>query len=386
MRTLTLSGLIRSMFITADKNITLSSNDQEKFPDCQARWHGRSLDMCSDEQESLLAGPTPHTSLQHSSKYEHFESPPRFTTTRISSKSLRCQSNRSLPSTMSAQHVFAANNVALITGGASGIGLAIARLCASHGMRLALVDSNADNLAAAGTEFGDKAHTYGSDVSLPEAWTAIKADVTKRFGSVDLLVLNAARSLQGGWADGAYFRQTLETNLFGVVNGLNAFVPLLQARPADKPSAVVLTGSKQGITNPPGNPAYNISKAAVKTMAEQLAYELRGSPTSVHLLVPGWTFTGMTAQGATGAAKQVQKEKPAGAWTAEQVAQRLEAQVKKRHDGFWCICPDNDIDEATDKKRILWSAGDAVYDRPPLSRWRDEYKDEAAKWMAEQKF
>lgn len=287
---------------------------------------------------------------------------------------------------MSPQHVFAANNVALITGAASGIGLAIARLCFSRGMRLALVDTNAENLAAAQTEFGEKAHTYGSDVSLPEAWTALSKDVTSRFGGVDLLVLNAARTAKGGWENGAYFRTMLETNLFGVINGLNAMVPLIQGQQAQKPSAIVLTGSKQGITNPPGNPAYNASKAAVKSLAEHLAYDMRGSQTSVHLLVPGWTFTGMTAAGATGAAGTVSKEKPAGAWTAEQVAERLEEQVKKRHDGFWCICPDNDVDEATDKKRMLWSAGDAVYDRPPLSRWRDEYKDEAAKWMSEQKF
>lgn len=80
------------------------------------------------------------------------------------------------------------------------------------------------------------------------------------------------------------------------------------------------------------------------------------------------------------------KEKPAGAWSPEQVAARLEQQVNKGHQGFWCICPDNDVTEEMDKKRMLWSAGDAVYDRPPLSRWREEYKDEASKWMDAQKF
>ena len=79
-----------------------------------------------------------------------------------------------------------------------------------------------------------------------------------------------------------------------MINGLNAFVPQFQKRGADAPpSAIVITGSKQGITNPPGNPAYNASKAAVKALAEHLSFDLKDTKTSVHLLVPGWTFTGL---------------------------------------------------------------------------------------------
>jgi NAD(P)-dependent dehydrogenase (short-subunit alcohol dehydrogenase family) len=58
----------------------------------------------------------------------------------------------------------------------------------------------------------------------------------------------------------------------------------------------VITGSKQGITNPPGNPAYNASKAAVKSLAEHLGFDLKDTRTSVHLLVPGWTFTGLVSR------------------------------------------------------------------------------------------
>lgn len=88
-------------------------------------------------------------------------------------------------------------------------------------------------------------------------------------------------------------RKTLETNLFGVIHGINTFLPVVKEASTSKPSAIVITGSKQGITNPPGNPAYNASKAAVKSLAEQLSYDLKDTKTSVHLLVPGWTFTGM---------------------------------------------------------------------------------------------
>ncbi|KAL0256661.1 hypothetical protein SLS55_009057 [Diplodia seriata] len=248
--------------------------------------------------------------------------------------------------------------------------------------------------------------TYQADVSKPEAWAKLKDSVLEKFGggSVDFLMLNAGVGMKGTWGDAEYFekvcpcrchhhkpvqgipkltkhQQTLSTNLFGVINGLNAFVPAFRSAAAankDRPAAIVITGSKQGITNPPGNAAYNASKAAVKTLAEHLAFDLRkdAPSTSVHLLVPGWTHTGMTGGGAV-------KEKPAGAWSAEQVAGYL---YEKMGQGkFYVICPDNDVSEETDKKRMLWSVGDVVNGRPPLTRWREEWKEEAERWMSEQK-
>jgi NAD(P)-dependent dehydrogenase (short-subunit alcohol dehydrogenase family) len=83
----------------------------------------------------------------------------------------------------------------------------------------------------------------------------------------------------------------MATNLFGVIHGLNAFVPSIQSQ--NSPAAIVVTGSKQGITNPPGNVAYNASKSAVKTLTEHLSFDLKDTAVSVHLLVPGWTFTGL---------------------------------------------------------------------------------------------
>jgi hypothetical protein len=77
------------------------------------------------------------------------------------------------------------------------------------------------------------------------------------------------------------------------------------------------------------------------------------------------------------------KDKPAGAWWPSQVADYL---YKKMEEGkFYAICPDDDVSEETDKRRMLWSVGDIINERKPLSRWRDEYKDEAAKWMDQQK-
>lgn len=166
----------------------------------------------------------------------------------------------------------------------------------------------------------------------------------------------------------------MDTNLFGVINGISIFLPLIQSQQSQKQSSIVITGSKQGITNPPGNPAYNASKSAVKTLAEHLSYDLRGSHTSVHLLVPGWTFTGLSGGGPGST-----KEKPVGAWEPAQVAEFLKQ--KMNAGSFWALCPDNDVTEDTDQRRMMWTAGDAVHGRPPLSRWREEYKDEAEETM-----
>lgn len=164
----------------------------------------------------------------------------------------------------------------------------------------------------------------------------------------------------------------MDVNLFGQVHGLNIFLPLMQA--ANKPGTIIMTGSKQGITNPPGNPAYNASKSAVKTLAEHLSYDLRDTPINVHLLVPGWTFTGLS-----GGHPGSEKQKPDGAWAPSQVAEFLQKKMAEKQ--FYVICPDNDVTEDKDKKRMLWTAGDAVYGRMPLSRWRDETKKEAEEWM-----
>jgi NAD(P)-dependent dehydrogenase (short-subunit alcohol dehydrogenase family) len=185
--------------------------------------------------------------------------------------------------------------------------------------------------------------------------------------------------LKGSWEDASYFHTLLNTNLFGVIHGISTFLPVLQQGASkDHPAAIVITGSKQGITNPPSNPAYNASKAAVKTLAEHLSFDLRNDADrlSVHLLVPGWTYTGLT--GAT-----PDRSQPEGAWTPEQVVEYLEKKMAAGQ--FYVICPDNDVTEDLDRRRILWSAGDIVEGRPPLNRWREDWKDKAAKGISEMK-
>jgi NAD(P)-dependent dehydrogenase (short-subunit alcohol dehydrogenase family) len=277
---------------------------------------------------------------------------------------------------MSPTDVFSSGSTALITGAGSGIGLAIAKTCRSKGMRVVLVDNDEEALENLNKQhFVDDSHVLTSkvDVSSLSDWQSLKKLALDKFGTIELLVLNAGRGPKGTWGDDDYFRETLETNLFGVIYGINTFLPVVQEAAKSKPTSIVITGSKQGITNPPGNAAYNASKSAVKTLAEHLSYDLKDGSTTVHLLVPGWTFTGL-------AGAKVFKEKPDGPWTPEQVAEYLYEKMGKNE--FYIICPDNDVSEEMDKKRMTWTAGDVINRRPPLSRWREEWKQEAEETMA----
>jgi NAD(P)-dependent dehydrogenase (short-subunit alcohol dehydrogenase family) len=154
-------------------------------------------------------------------------------------------------------------------------------------------------------------------------------------------------------------------NLHGPVHGVQAFVSAMLEGGA--PGLVVNTGSKQGITLPPGNSAYNVSKAGLKAFTELLAHELRTAAPgrlSAHLLIPGWTYTGMTKR---------TPEKPAGAWGAEQVAGFMIAGIERGD--FYLLCPDNDTPRRLDERRMAWSAGDLIENRPALSRWHPDYAE-----------
>ncbi|ENH98568.1 hypothetical protein COCC4DRAFT_155442 [Bipolaris maydis ATCC 48331] len=272
--------------------------------------------------------------------------------------------------------VFRPSAHALITGGASGIGYAVARLCLSHSMRVTITDTNQTLLDQASKSLSGNLTSIKADVTSRSDWTSLK----QRIGSdIDFLMLNAGIGGKGTWGDAEYFDSILGTNLGGVVNGLNAFVPVMleKEKEAEK-KAIVITGSKQGITNPPGNAAYNASKAAVKTLAEHLNFDLKDTNVGVHLLVPGWTFTGLA-----GKVPGSDTETPEGAWSADQVAEYMFEKMKD--DKFYIIGPDGQVTEETDKKCMLWIVGDIINGRSPLTRRRPEYKEEAEKWMAEQK-
>ena len=264
-----------------------------------------------------------------------------------------------------------AGNVAVVTGAASGIGLAVATRLAQRGMRICLVDKSEAVLGRA-AELGDLAHGFIVDVGDRAQVEALAADVAARFGPVSVLMNNAAI---GGGADALsdpeIWDAVIGVNLMGVLHGIQAFVPAMIA--GGRPGLVINTGSKQGITQPPGNTAYNVSKSAVKALTEGLAHSLReqaGDRITAHLLIPGFTFTGMTRSGG---------DKPAGAWTAEQVADFMFEHIEAGD--FYILCPDNDVTRATDEKRMTWAMGDVIENRPALSRWHPAWKERFEAFM-----
>lgn len=273
-----------------------------------------------------------------------------------------------------------AQSVAVITGGASGIGLAAAVQFAKMGMKVCIADLGDERLASAAKIIADAApEGVGSvlamhiDVSVRSDLIALEAAVSEKFGGTDILMNNAA--IQPGsdiFNASESWQRILNVNLHGVINGAQIFAPQMIKR--GRAGMIINTGSKQGITTPPGDPAYNVAKSGVKSFTEALEHELRnidGANLSAHLLIPGFVYTELT--------KGDRTEKPAAAWTPEQV---IEFMLNGLNAGdFYILCPDNDVARPLDELRMRWASDDIIKGRPALSRWHPDHAGDFAEFV-----
>lgn len=180
-----------------------------------------------------------------------------------------------------------AGKVAVIIGGASGIGLALGKRLKAAGMQIVLADLDREALDRAADEVG--AAGIVADIRIPESVQALADETLARFGKVDLLCSNAGVSRMSGVANLTRedWRWLFDVNLFGAVNALEAFLPLLKANPDG--AHILFTASLSSFYPTRSQAAYGASKYALAALGETLAIELQadGDKVGVSLLCPG---------------------------------------------------------------------------------------------------
>ncbi len=190
------------------------------------------------------------------------------------------------------------NKVAVITGGASGLGLEIARLAAAKGMKLVISDIEERALKTAEQEFADQGVevlAVRSNVALAEDVEQLAEKTIARFGAVHLLFNNAGVALsKTAWETTiADWEWVLGVNLWGVIHGVRVFTPIMLKQ--DSPSHIINTASVAGMLSTQGMAAYNVAKHGVVTLSETLFHDLkrRGATVDVSVLCPAWVSTGI---------------------------------------------------------------------------------------------
>lgn len=217
--------------------------------------------------------------------------------------------------------------VAVVTGGASGIGRAMAARFAAEGMQVVIADVEEAPLAATAAELGVTG--IRTDVTDADSVAALADEVVARFGTAHVLCNNAGVGGGGQIRDLTLkdWRWVIDVSLWGVIHGLHSFLPHLLANPDG--GHVVNTASVAGLVAGPGIGPYNAAKYGVVAISETLAAELaaEGSSVGVSVLCPGLVRTNIfTSQRNRPEALRNERKKTAARAANAEITAALQAQ------------------------------------------------------------
>jgi NAD(P)-dependent dehydrogenase (short-subunit alcohol dehydrogenase family) len=256
--------------------------------------------------------------------------------------------------------------VAVVTGAAGGIGVALCERFAAEGMRIVMADVDPERLEAAAAQIDAEVLAVTTDVSRYESVEALERQAVERFGAVHVLCNNAGVTLTGRtWRFSLEeWEWLLGVNLWGVIHGIKAFVPGMLER--GEPAHVVNTASIAGLTGFPVISMYTTSKFAVVGLSESLEHDLRAkdAPVGVSVVCPGAIDTDLrrnssarrpgAAQGTALAADPEEAVRAAPAVVADQVVDAI------RNGRFWVLTHPAYNELLEQRLRGIVETGDAV--------------------------
>ncbi len=177
---------------------------------------------------------------------------------------------------------------AVITGGATGIGLAAAKRFIEEGAFVFIFGRRQEPLDAAVADLGPNAHGVSGSVSDLDDLDRLYAAVRAQRGTLDIVFANAGTGSQLplGEIDAEHLDEIFDTNVKGTIFTVQKALPLM-----DHGGSIILTGSSAGTTGAPAFTAYSASKAAVRNLAKTWAHDLKGTGIRVNVLTPGATAT-----------------------------------------------------------------------------------------------
>lgn len=181
-----------------------------------------------------------------------------------------------------------AGKTVVVTGGSSGIGLAVAKTFASEGAKVVITGRQMSRLDSAAKEIGDNATAMQADASDITQLNTVFGAIKSQFGRIDILVANAGSGTMAniGAISEAHFDETFDTNVKGVLFTVQNAHPLMGPG-----GSIVLIGSTSSMDMPAGMSVYGATKAALRAMVRAWIQEIKGSGIRINVVSPGPILT-----------------------------------------------------------------------------------------------